>query len=103
MKHILSLLLVTLATGVSAAPNSEPSITPTNAPSSIELHDQFDAPQTLSFPATNVTLSPSPTKTGRNKSPAGSRRSSNGSASALIFAASRMCPPCRDRSGAWFE
>ena len=47
---------MTLATGVSAAPNSEPSITPTNAPSSIELRDQFDAPQTLSFPATNVTL-----------------------------------------------
>ena len=56
MKQLVSLLLVTLATGVSAAPNSEPSITPTNAPSSIELHDQFDAPQTLSFPATNVTL-----------------------------------------------
>ena len=56
MKQILSLLLVTLATGVSAAPNSEPSVTPTNAPSWIELHDQFDAPQTLSFPATNVTL-----------------------------------------------
>jgi hypothetical protein len=56
MKQIVSLLLVSLATGVSAAPNSEPSITPTNAPSSIELRDQFDAPQTLSFPATNVTL-----------------------------------------------
>jgi hypothetical protein len=56
MKQLVSLVLVTLATGVSAAPNSEPSITPTNAPSSIELHDQFDAPQTLSFPATNVTL-----------------------------------------------
>ena len=56
MKHTVSLLLLTLAPGVSAAPNSEPSITPTNAPSSIELHDQFGAPQTLSFPATNVTL-----------------------------------------------
>ena len=56
MKQIVSLLLLTLAAGVSAAPNSEPSSTPTNAPSSIELHDQFDAPQTLSFPATNVTL-----------------------------------------------
>ena len=56
MKQLVSLLLVTLATGVSAAPNPEPSITPTNAPSLIELHDQFDAPQTLSFPATNVTL-----------------------------------------------
>ena len=56
MKQIVSLLLLTLATGVSAAPKAEPSITPTNAPSSIALHDQFDAPQTLSFPATNVTL-----------------------------------------------
>jgi hypothetical protein len=56
MKLIVSLLLLTLATGVSAAPHSEPSISPTNAPQSIELHDQFDAPQTLSFPATNVTL-----------------------------------------------
>ena len=56
MKQLVSLLLVTLAIGVSAAPNSEPSFTPTNAPSSIELHDQFDAPQTLSFPTTNVTL-----------------------------------------------
>lgn len=56
MKQILSLLFLTLATGVSAAPNSEPSITPTNAPSSIQLHDQFDAPQTLSFPAPKVTL-----------------------------------------------
>ena len=56
MKQIVSLLLLTLATGVNAAPHSEPPITPTNAPSSIELNDQFDAPQTLSFPATNVTL-----------------------------------------------
>ena len=56
MKHILSLLLLTLATGVSAALSSEPSIAPTNAPPLIELHDQFDAPQKLSFPGTNVTL-----------------------------------------------
>ena len=56
MKQIVSLLFVTLTIGVSAAPNSEPSFTPTNAPSWIELHDQFDAPQTLSFPTTNVTL-----------------------------------------------
>ena len=56
MKQLVSLLLVTLATGASAATNSEPSIAPTKAPSSIELHDQFDAPQRLSFPGTNVTL-----------------------------------------------
>ena len=28
----------------------------TNAPTSIELHDQYDAPQKLSFPTTNVTV-----------------------------------------------
>ena len=56
MKQILLLLLVTLATGVGAAPKGESSIIPTNAPLSIEMHDQFGAPQKLSFPATNVTL-----------------------------------------------
>jgi hypothetical protein len=56
MKQILLLLLVTLATGVGAAPRAAASLIPTNAPSSIELHDQFDAPQKLSFPAANVTL-----------------------------------------------
>jgi hypothetical protein len=56
MKQILLLILVTLATGLGAAPKAESSIIPTNAPSSIELHDQFNAPQKLSFPATNVTL-----------------------------------------------
>jgi hypothetical protein len=29
---------------------------PTNAPRLIELRDQFDAPQKISFPATNITL-----------------------------------------------
>lgn len=56
MKQFLSLLAVWVAIGVSAAPQSESPIIPTNAPSSIALRDQFDAPQTLSFPATNVTL-----------------------------------------------
>ncbi|MGA3269252.1 MAG: hypothetical protein ABSE16_20850 [Verrucomicrobiota bacterium] len=56
MKQILLLLFVTLATDVSAAPKAESSIIPTSAPSSIQLHDQFDAPQKLSFPATDVTL-----------------------------------------------
>ena len=28
----------------------------TNAPACIELHDQYDAPQRLSFPATNITV-----------------------------------------------
>lgn len=29
---------------------------PTNAPASVELQDQFNAPQKLAFPATNITL-----------------------------------------------
>lgn len=36
---------------------ASPVATPvTNAPASIELHDQFNAPQKLTFPATNITL-----------------------------------------------
>lgn len=56
MKPTLSFLFLTLATGMSAAPNFERSIMGTNAPPSIELRDQFDAPQRLSFPRTNITL-----------------------------------------------
>ena len=56
MNPIVLFLFLTLATGVSAALSSGPSIAPTNAPPLIELRDQFDAPQKLSFPGTNVTL-----------------------------------------------
>ena len=56
MKQILSLLFAIVATVLTAAPKAEPSVTPTNAPSSIELHDQFDAPQTLVFPTKKLTL-----------------------------------------------
>jgi len=56
MKRILLLLLATLATSAVAAPPTQPPVIPTNAPSSIELHDQFDAPQKLSFPTTNITV-----------------------------------------------
>jgi hypothetical protein len=56
MKQIVSLLLLTIVISVSASPNPETCGTSTNAPSLIELHDQFDAPQTLSFPATKITL-----------------------------------------------
>ena len=56
MNQMRLLLLVTLATGVGAAPSAESSIVPTNAPPLTALHDQFDAPQTLSFPADNLTL-----------------------------------------------
>jgi len=56
MKQLILLFLVTLATSIHAAPSAESSVLPTNAPSSIALRDQFDAPQTLSFPADNLTL-----------------------------------------------
>jgi hypothetical protein len=56
MKQILLLLLVMLGGDIGAAPPIVSPIIPTNAPSSIELRDQFDAPQRLSFPATNLTL-----------------------------------------------
>jgi len=56
MKRIFLLLIVTLAFDAGAAPPTPASDIPTNAPSSIELHDQFDAPQKLSFPTTNITM-----------------------------------------------
>lgn len=34
----------------------ECNVLPTNAPACIELRDQFDSPQKLSFPTTNITL-----------------------------------------------
>jgi hypothetical protein len=48
------MIVVAVAIGTSAQEKS--SFTPTNAPSLIALRDQFDAPQELSFPSTNVTL-----------------------------------------------
>jgi len=42
----------------------EPKPNLTHAPASIELHDQFDSPQRLNFPATNVVLLTIADKTG---------------------------------------
>jgi hypothetical protein len=56
MKPIVPMLLVMLAWCASAAPISETAVIPTHAPAMLVLHDQFDAPQTLAFPTTNITL-----------------------------------------------
>ena len=47
----LALMLVA-GSGIAA----EAHLLPTNAPASIVLHDQYGAPQKLSFPATNITV-----------------------------------------------
>lgn len=56
MKGLISQFLLVVATTLGGAAQSIPSSIPTNAPSLIELHDQFNTPQKLSFPSTNVTL-----------------------------------------------
>jgi hypothetical protein len=56
MKQLLSLFFAMAAMVLTAAPQSQPPATPTNAPFSIELHDQYDAPQTLLFPAQKLTV-----------------------------------------------
>jgi len=56
IRFSLPLLLLTLAASGPAAEDSKPSSEPRSAPSSIRLQDQFDRPQILSFPASNVTL-----------------------------------------------
>ncbi len=52
MKSFLASLLFGFALAACAAPG----VIPTNAPARIELNDQFEVPQTLSFPTTNLTL-----------------------------------------------
>jgi len=54
MKTNLACALVSLLGLV--ATNAEHADKPTRAPERIELHDQFGAPQRLSFPATNVVV-----------------------------------------------
>jgi hypothetical protein len=56
MKPIYPMLLLMLAGCASAAPISESAAIPTHAPAILVLHDQFDAPQALAFPTTNITL-----------------------------------------------
>ena len=48
MKIFFTLVLLIVALAANAAP--------TNAPARIELHDQYNALQTLAFPATNLTV-----------------------------------------------
>ena len=56
MKSIYPMLLVMLAWCANAGPISETAPVPTHAPAMLVLHDQFDAPQTLAFPTTNITF-----------------------------------------------
>ena len=52
MKNFAAAILIFLVLRLNAAPLS----VPTNAPACIELNDQFDVPQKLSFPTTNITF-----------------------------------------------
>ncbi len=54
MKPLLLPLLLTLTTVASGEPSAKSPLLPSRAPALIQLRDQFDAPQTLSFPATNI-------------------------------------------------
>ena len=56
MKIALPLLCLFLALAVNAATNAQPVASVTRAPARIELTDQFELPQRLSFPATNLTV-----------------------------------------------
>ncbi len=56
MRILWTLLLLAVTVRLSAAPKSDKVVVPTNAPPSIKLNDQYDAPQKLSFPSTNVTV-----------------------------------------------
>jgi hypothetical protein len=56
MRPLFPMLLVMLAWCASAAPITETAVIPTHAPAMLVLHDQFDVPQTLAFPTTNITL-----------------------------------------------
>ncbi len=52
MRAFLTTLLCWVAFSAIAAPTA----IPTNAPVRVDLNDQFDVPQTLCFPSTNITL-----------------------------------------------
>lgn len=55
MKQLFLLLLTGVLTANAAPPVEAPKV-PTRVPAIIELNDQFDAPQKISFPTTNITL-----------------------------------------------
>ncbi len=52
----MKIFLFILFCGFVRATFAAPLLIPTNAPARIELNDQFDVPQTLTFPTTNITL-----------------------------------------------
>lgn len=56
MKLICSMIFMAMAWCASAAPISETAVIPNHAPAMLVLRDQFDAPQTLAFPTTNIIL-----------------------------------------------
>ncbi len=56
MRFLLFLIVIHLLLGCATTGAGESARLPTNAPSNIELRDQFDAPQRLSFPGTNVVV-----------------------------------------------
>ncbi len=56
MKIIFTLLGLFVAVIANAAPKSPSASSVTNAPARIELKDQFEFPQKLSFPTTNLTV-----------------------------------------------
>jgi hypothetical protein len=57
MKTLLTISLVTAGLLVYRSANAgRPAAPATNTPASLELSDQFEAPQKLSFPATGLTL-----------------------------------------------
>jgi hypothetical protein len=53
---ILVILILGFASFLSATGGETAGDVPTNAPATISLRDQFDAPQKLSFPTTNIIL-----------------------------------------------
>jgi hypothetical protein len=56
MKTILMLLCLLVPVLTNAAPKVRLAPTVTNAPARIELKDQFESPQILAFPSTNLTV-----------------------------------------------
>jgi len=69
MKLSLAIFMLAAAMRLHAAPPTETPRVPTHAPAVIELRDQFDAPQKLSFPTTNVTLLTIADKNGSEQIP----------------------------------
>ncbi len=56
MRTWLTVIVINILLACEGTAAGELSSSPTHAPSRVELHDQFDVPQRLSFPATNVTI-----------------------------------------------